>query len=358
MGRFSWPLGVALAFALGLAAGELARGVVARSPDAERLQAVVDRQELQIQALEARIRSDQSRMLGRASVGGGRWEDARPASVTMVDPAQRSGRRGRGGSPQGESQDDLTPPARRPRAAVASSAATVDTALQRIQKFFDGTSGLAGGARWQQQRELLNDLRGMGEPAVDALMRMLASAQTSDERRVAAQLLGDLQAARAVPVLQGILDQDSDVLLRRAAASALRRLDSPDTVPIMQTLLSDPGEDRFVRLSAAFGLAQLGSPQGVAGLTMIFDEANADGRGRDGAFRAMLSLNDDRAVPFMRQVASSQAEPNLRVQAINFLATQGDKQALPALQQIMQTPTEQPSIKDAATQAFASISSR
>src|SRR5262245_29180826 len=90
MGRFWWPLGLAVAFALGLAAGGLARGVVGRSPDAERLQAVVDRQELQIQALETRIRGDQSRMLGRASAGGGRWEDVRPASVAMVDPAQRS----------------------------------------------------------------------------------------------------------------------------------------------------------------------------------------------------------------------------------------------------------------------------
>ena len=84
------------------------------------------------------------------------------------------------------------------------------------------------------------------------------------------------------------------------------------------------------------GLAQQGRSQGVNGLMQIFDEANADGRGREMAFRALNSLNDERSLPFMRQVAASGAEPSYRMQAIKFLTTQGDQQSLPALQQIMQ----------------------
>jgi hypothetical protein len=60
----------------------------------------------------------------------------------------------------------------------------------------------------------------------------------------------------------------------------------------------------------------------------------------------------------MRQVASSNAEPGYRVQAIRFLAAQGDQQALPALQQIIRTSGEQASIRDAATQAYGRISGR
>ena len=62
-----------------------------------------------------------------------------------------------------------------------------------------------------------------------------------------------------------------------------------------------PGEDRFVRLSAAYGLAQLGKPHGVTGLVQIFDEATADGRGREVAFRTLASLNDERPLSFMRR---------------------------------------------------------
>jgi hypothetical protein len=60
----------------------------------------------------------------------------------------------------------------------------------------------------------------------------------------------------------------------------------------------------------------------------------------------------------MRQVAASGGELSYRLQAIKFLTAQGDQQSLPALQQIMQSPTEQPSIRDAATQAYAAITHR
>ena len=66
----------------------------------------------------------------------------------------------------------------------------------------------------------------------------------------------------------------------------------------MERILANPNEDRFVRLSAAYGLAEAGQPQGVAGLTQIFVESTADGRGRDMAFRALAALDDTRALPF------------------------------------------------------------
>ena len=115
------------------------------------------------------------------------------------------------------------------------------------------------------------------------------------------------------------------------------------------------GEDRFVRLSAAAGLADAGRPIGVIGLTQIFDESTADGRGRDLAFRALAALNDDRSLPFMRQLVTAQAEPGYRLRAIKYVTAQGDTQALGALQVVMNSPTEQPSIRDAATQAYTTL---
>jgi HEAT repeat protein len=198
----------------------------------------------------------------------------------------------------------------------------------------------------------------MGDAGTEALARVLAGGTSSDERRAAAQLLGELQDPRALPLLRDILDKDSDVLLRRAAAAGLRRLEMPETVPVLEALLANAGEDRFVRMSAAYGLAQLGRLQGVSGLMQIFDEANGDGRGRDMAFRALRSLGDERSLPFMRQVVSSGDEVSYRLQAIRFLEAHGDRQSLVALERIMQSPTEQASIRDAASRAHAAIARR
>ena len=114
----------------------------------------------------------------------------------------------------------------------------------------------------------------------------------------------------------------------------------------------------MVRLSAAYGLAESGRPQGVNGLVQIFQESTADGRGREMAFRALVSLNDERSLPFMRQIVSADVEPAYRLRAIKYVTTQGDRQALGALQTVIQSPTEQASIRDAAAQAYRVISGR
>jgi len=44
-----------------------------------------------------------------------------------------------------------------------------------------------------------------------------------------------------------------------------------------------------------------------------------------------------------------------RLRAMQFLTAQGDRQALPSLQQLMRSPTEQASIRDAAAKAHAAI---
>jgi HEAT repeat protein len=99
----------------------------------------------------------------------------------------------------------------------------------------------------------------------------------------------------------------------------------------------------------------MGRPQGVNGLTQIFNESAIDGRGREMAFRALTALNDERPVPFMRAVIASEAEPSFRLRAIQYVTAQGDRQSLPMLQILMQSPSEQASIRDAATQAYRTL---
>jgi HEAT repeat protein len=242
--------------------------------------------------------------------------------------------------------------------ASPAGAATVHAALDRFYKYLEATKETTGPGRWREARELVDELRAMGAPAGQALMQVLASGNDSDERRAAARLLGQLQVAQALPLLRDLVEKDNDLLLRRAAASGLRQLQTPESVPVMERILAQPTEDRFVRLSAAVGLAQSGKPHGVTGLVQIFEESTADGRGRDLAFRALTHLKDERPVPFMRQLLTAQAEPSYRLQAIRYLTAQGDQESLPTLHVLMTSPTEQPSIRDAAAQAYSAINGK
>jgi HEAT repeat protein len=171
-------------------------------------------------------------------------------------------------------------------------------------------------------------------------MHVLARGTDSEERRAAARLLGTLKVPESLPLLRQIIERDEDVLMRRAAASGLRQLQTPESIPVMEHMLTNVTEDRLVRLSAAVGLAESG---------------RADGRGRELAFRALASLNDERPLSFMRQVVASDAEPAYRLRAIQYLAAQADRQALATLQVVMRSPNEQPSIRDAAGRAYRTL---
>jgi hypothetical protein len=248
------------------------------------------------------------------------------------------------------------PAATAPATLAAKPTPTVEAALERFYRYLEATTGPRGRESSQRTRELVNELRSMGDVGAQALLNVLATGNDSDERRAAARLLGTLQVPQALAPLRDIIEKEDDVLLRRAAAAGLRQLQTAESIPVMERLLANPGEDRFIRLSAALGLAQSGRPLGVTGLAQIFEESTADGRGREMAFRSLASLKDERPLPFMRQVVTSYAEPSYRLQAIRYLTAQGDRQALTALQIVAQNPREQPSIRDAAAQAYVVIS--
>lgn len=372
MGRALWLLALVVTFFIGWAAAGAARKGPA-TPEVDHLQETVSHLQQQVGTLQARLRARddlaalrESGTAARAGAPSGAYSGAggppanrfvgAAATEERVLQESLAGRAG-GAQPQGGSQADraASPPGSR---GTVAPAPTVEAALERFYRYLEATNGTEGRERWQRARELVDDLRGMGDVAAQALMQVLATGSDSDERRAAARLLGSLQIPQALPLLKDIIEKEDDLLLRQAAASGLRQLRTPDSVPVMERILAHPGEDRFVRLSAAYGLAEAGRPLGVSGLAQIFEESSADGRGREMAFRALASLKDERPLPFMRQILASQAEPAYRLRAIQYLAAQGDRRALGALQLVMQSPSEQPSIRDAAGQAYRTLSGR
>jgi hypothetical protein len=362
MRRLLWPLGLVLAFGLGLAAGGWPGGLGPfTAQEVARLRASESRLQSRVRTLEAWLHDGDGFSTGHEGARGASPvpEGARPkrslARATADGYASSGYLEPRGGSRIGARGARTSPePAGRGDAGSASTAA----ALSRFQLYLDETNALGGLAHWQRMQQLADELRKMGPAGAEVLLQILEAGATIDERRAAAQLLGELQVQQALPLLQDIVEQGGDLPLRRAATAGLRRLQAPETVPVLEALLADPGEDRVIRMSAASGLAQMDRSQGVAGLMQVFENSSVDVSGRSLAFRALASLNDERALPFMRRLVTSTAEAPYRLQAMRFLRGQGDRQALPSLQQVMQSPAEPVSIRDAAAQAHAAIAGR
>ena len=327
MRHFLWPLGVAVAFGAGLAAASLYPGMHSTAPPAEDAQAIgpPPADAGQHAAGAAARQRDQIRRSSRGDHGTGHRIPDEPRQASSIEGSGRPGCAAgdeaapRRASPRTTSARRRASPRRRQPARPRSMGrSTASTAIS-------GTaSGATGPARWRQLRELVADFKAMGDAGTQALARVLAS---GDQQRGAANRSASSWArCRTRGPCHSCRTSWTGTATSCSAApraGALRRLESPDTIPVLNTLLANPTDDRFVRMSAAYGLAQMGQPQGVNGLMQIFDEANADGRGRDMAFRALNSLNDERSLPFMRQVAASGGELSYRLQAIKFLTAQG-----------------------------------
>jgi HEAT repeat protein len=343
---------IAAAFVGGLAAGLLLRPPEDEGPPDQRalvadlrgriagLQKQLRDRELAVDALENRLQT-----LAEA--------DSLPvvatippetlAPVKTPDPAEE---------PHAEVADE---PEESTALAAPQPPPTEEAALDLFRRFLEKTGGMGWQQRMQHARALLDELRAIGEPAVTALLEKLEEGEDVRERSAAARLLGALQDPSALPALQEVLELEEDLMLRRAAARGLQLLETPDAVPVFETILADRDDDRFVRLSAAYGLAQLGEPGGMEGLVALFDEAGEDGRGRFLVFRSITTLNDAGALPLMRRLATAEDDVAYRIGAIRFLADHDDREALPLLEQVLNSPHEQLSVVEAAEQAYGTI---
>ena len=352
MPRLIWCMLIVGAFGTGLAIASLHYSAAPRVP-AEPLAAVADWQR-QVTVLQGQIRIQEAELTAlrqQVQMLSEIPPVVEPAALPAPRPRRTKLHKSRAPASAKIPEETAAPTP----TAEAPPAPTEQAALGRLRQYLEETEGMGPQERRGQIRALVDELRAMGEPAVPALLQALETGDNSRERRTAATLLGALQDVRALPALQEVLERDQDLMTRRAAANGLRLLQMPETIPVFSTVLADKQDDRFVRMSAAYGLAQLGEAQGVTGLMQLFDEAEQDGRGRFVAFRALTSLNDPAALPLMRQLTVSDADVSYRVAAMRFLAEHGDKEALPLLQQVLNSSREQPSVLEAAAQSHAAI---
>jgi HEAT repeat protein len=119
-------------------------------------------------------------------------------------------------------------------------------------------AALASADSWLAPR-IADILARHGELAVDPLVDLLSSKDRDSARAWAANVLGEVRAGRALPVLVHALD-DPDDEVRAKAATALGRLsDRRALAPLLEHLLTDPAP--FVRARIAASLGQFGGPE-------------------------------------------------------------------------------------------------
>jgi HEAT repeat protein len=96
-------------------------------------------------------------------------------------------------------------------------------------------------------------------------------AEGSDDAPIAAEWAGRLGVAEAIPALEETAGREGDQA-RGAALRALGRLQAPGAEERLLALLRSPEEAEDLRMDAAEGLAELGSPQALEALEKVSGE--------------------------------------------------------------------------------------
>jgi hypothetical protein len=212
VGRFAWPLALVVTFFAGLAVAGIAWKASSTTHEVDRLRDTVSRLQQQVSTLQARLRARESAPVSRqygATASTEAFEEtsagpgARPSGrIATLRERPSQGRAAAGADDAGAQGGSRAAGATSRSGSRATTAAppTVELALERFYQYLDAASGAEGRERWQRMRELVDDLRAMGDAGAQALLTVLASGGDSDERRAAARLLGQLQAPQSLPV--------------------------------------------------------------------------------------------------------------------------------------------------------------
>ena len=108
---------------------------------------------------------------------------------------------------------------------------------------------------------------------------------------------------RAVDALLARLEQDSGVVVRRAAAQALGRIGSEQAVDALLACL-EQNSDHSVKGSAARALGRIGSERAVDALLARLDQ-DSDDDVRGSAAKALGEIKSERGLPILGSVLCS-----------------------------------------------------
>ena len=146
-----------------------------------------------------------------------------------------------------------------------------------------------------------------GPEAVEKLAELLTQSRYAEVRKAAAVALGKVGSADSVPSLLRALD-DPEQNVRWFAVEALRKLDAVQAVPRISESLRQDGSAR-VRQVAAEALGELGQPAGVVALGEALGDRNEKVRESAAAALLDLAVDDARRMMVVAQKFRARAMP-------------------------------------------------
>lgn len=187
-----------------------------------------------------------------------------------------------------------------------------EKALQMVwQGFLEGD--------FQQRWEVAKYLPKFGESVIARLTQLLqAETVEVDLRCEAAAILGQIKASRALLALTEMLNPDTDPEVLTACSNALTQK-GKSAIPILTAALTNPE----TRDSAVRALANLRTPETIAPLMQVVDDANPEIRRT--AVEALSSFRDPQVVSILVK-ALQDTHPQVRQEAVIACGTRGQDQ--------------------------------
>lgn len=159
-------------------------------------------------------------------------------------------------------------------------------------------------------------LAGAAPSEFDTAVATLQKSTAPFDRKKAAEKLGQLKDARAIPYLIEALslkdpDPEKDWFVRTVASQALTSFGAPAVAPLTKAAEST---EPTVRRGAVDALTKMKAP-GVIEILCAHLKTDADAPLRTACIFNMRDLKDKKAIPCLREVAKSDKDPEVREKA-------------------------------------------
>ena len=186
------------------------------------------------------------------------------------------------------------------------------------------------------------------------MIEQLQDSTSTQDRFLLVALLESIGDPAALPVLDTILKNDPDLLVRRMASHAAALIGSDAAMDVLRPAMTND-EDWGVRVNSAYGLAKLKQQDGLDTLQQFYTSADTPAEYRLAILAGLADVAAPTTGPLFRQILADTTDAGYVLIAIGALEKMKDAQALPTLQSIA-TSTKSDTIRQAAQRAIDNIS--
>lgn len=235
------------------------------------------------------------------------------------------------------------PPSAPPAEAAVDLAARFEALVEK---------GLAAMAEAPALAELVKK---KGKEGFDLLAARLLQGKTSQERFLAAAVLGSTQDPAAVGALAEALAKDPDDLVRRMASHALATMKQEPAEGSLRAAMGGDA-DWGVRVNSAYGLAKLGHADGLRMLEDAYTSSETPAEYRVAILGGLADVGSLQTAPLFRRMLSDTRDPTYLFIAVSALGKMKDAGARADLERLASAADVPASIREAAQKAIAEVS--